>query len=138
MLPKNLSYINAEDIKPAERISKTFRLDHEKGRVISQPIDGQEAIAQAIWINLGIEKGVWEIHTPEYGIEFAKLYGRDKDLAKAQLETIIKRALGWDERIYSTSNYVIEDIDSTNDSISVDFDVNSSAGTFRTGVTINV
>lgn len=138
MLPKNLSYINSEDIKPAERVSRTFRLDHEKGRVISQPIDGQEAIAQAIWINLGIEKGVWEIHTSEYGVEFAKLYGSDKQLAKAQLEMIIKRALGWDERIYSTSNYVISEINGENDSLSVDFDVRSSAGTFRTGVTVHV
>lgn len=138
MLPKNLTYINAEEIKPAERVSKTFRLDHEKGRVISQTIDGQEAIAQAIWINLGIEKGVWEIHTPEYGVDLARLYGKSKDLARAEIESIVKRALGWDERIYSTSNYEISNLDSENDTLTVDFDVKSSAGTFRTGVTISV
>lgn len=138
MLPKNLSYINTEDIKPAERVSRTFRLDHEKKRVISQPIDGQEAIAQAIWINLGIEKGVWEIHTPEFGIEFAKFYGKDKDWVKAQLEMVIRRALAWDERIYSTSNYSFSDIDTNTETITGEFDVKTSAGTFRTGVTINV
>lgn len=138
MLPKNLTYIDITDIKPAERISRTFRLDYEKGRVISEMIDGQEAINQAIWINLGIEKGVWEIHTPGFGVEFAKLYGRDKELAKAQIEMIIKNALSWDERIYSVSNFFVSDISGKNDSISVDFDVDSSAGTFRTGVTMNV
>lgn len=136
MLPKNLTYINSEDIKPAERVSRTFRLDHAKGRVISDPIDGEEAIAQAIWINLGIEKGVWQIHTPEYGVEFAKLYGRNKDVARAEIESIVKRALSWDERIYSTSNYEISTLN--DESLSVDFDVSSSAGTFRTGVVINV
>lgn len=136
MLPEKLIYIDPDDIRPGERVSKTFRLDHEKKRVVSDYIDGREAIAQSIWINLNIEKGVWEIHTPEYGVEFAKLYGSNRELAKAQLEMIIKRALSWDERIYSTDSYEIGDLGP--DSVSVDFTVHSSAGTFRTGVKMNV
>lgn len=136
MLPDKFVELDPTVTGSRERVSKTFKLDHEKKRIVSEYIDGQEAIAQAIWINLGIEKNVWGIHTEEYGVEFAKLYGRDKDLAKAQLERIIKRALKWDERIYSTSNYDISDID--REKINVDFTVTSSAGTFRTGVTFDV
>ena len=47
MLPEKLIYIDPDDIRPGERVSKTFRLDHEKKRVVSDYIDGREAIAQA-------------------------------------------------------------------------------------------
>ena len=135
MLPEKMIFIDPTEVGSPERVSKTFRLDHNKQRVISQYIDGKEAIAQSIWVNLGIEKNVWNIHTREYGVEFAKLYGHDKELAMAQIESIIKRALSWDERIYSTSNYDIRDLGEGK--LSVDFDVSSSAGNFRTGVSVN-
>lgn len=136
MLPTNFSFIAPEDTVSIFRKSKTFRLDHEKGRVVSEYIDGREAIEQAIWINLGIEKGVWKIQTPEYGVEFAKYYGRDKELAKAQLEYVIRRALSWDERIFSCYDFRFSDL--SDDSVAVDFTVSSNAGVFETGVTMNV
>lgn len=136
MLPTSFNFIEPRDTVSIFRKSKTFKLDHEKGRVISEYIDGQEAIAQAIWINLGIEKGVWDIQTSEYGVEFAKYYGKDRDLAKAQLEMVIKRALSWDERIFDTYDYQFTDVGS--ESINIDFNVSTSAGVFRTGITVNV
>lgn len=136
MLPDKMRFINPEDMAPLKRVSRTFKLDHANKRVISEYIDGREAVAQAIWINLGIERGVWSIHTKEYGVEFAKYYGGDKDLARGQLESVIKRALAWDERIFSTSNYVIEE--ASPDTLTVEFDVTSSEGEFRTGVSVRV
>lgn len=136
MLPTNFSFIEPENTVSIFRKSKTFKLDQEKGRVVSEYIDGQEAIAQAIWINLGIEKGVWKIQTPEYGVEFAKYYGKDKELAKAQLEYVIKRALSWDERIFSCYDFQFSDFDEQ--SVNVEFTVSSCAGVFQTEFTLNV
>lgn len=78
MLPTNFSFIEPEDSLSIFRNSKTFKLDQDKGRVISEYIDGREAIEQAIWINLGIEKGVWKIQTPEYGWNLQSITGKIK------------------------------------------------------------
>lgn len=134
MLPDSLAHIEVSP--PMTRVSKTFRIDHEKGRVVSEKIDGIEAIKQAIWVNLSVEKGVWNIHTDGYGVEFAKLYGKHRDYARAMIEPIVRRALSWDERIYGVSDFTITDLGKSK--LLVEFEVSSCAGTFTTGVEMNV
>lgn len=108
LLPSSYLNVDIKDIEPRERISKTWKLDHKKNRVITQFIDGVEALAQDIWAMLTVEKKGYEIHTDNYGSRFPELYGRSTEVIKSRLESYVRETLTQDERITGISNFEVE------------------------------
>lgn len=136
MLPDKFKHINPDDLNPKNTVSRTWRLDHLRKRVMPDYVDERDALAQAIWINLSIERKGWDIHTDGYGQDFAKLYGKDRTWAKAMVEPYIREALKWDRRIYGLSDFKIEEEGKTK--LLVEFHVSSCYGDFIQKVVIHV
>lgn len=108
LLPSSLYNIDPNDIEPRSRISKTWKIDHNKNRILTQFIDGVEAVAQDIWAMLTVEKKGWDIHTDNYGIEFPEFYGAPKEIIKSRIESCVRRTLTQDERITGISDFEVE------------------------------
>lgn len=107
LLPSSLYNIDPNDIEPRSRISKTWKLDHNKNRILTQFIDGVEAVAQDIWAMLTVEKKGWDIHTDSYGSRLPELYGLSMSDIKSRLESYVRQTLTQDERITGVSNFEV-------------------------------
>lgn len=96
MIPQNNDIYDFE-IKPQP--SKTYRLDS------NGLCDGLEALSQAIYLILSIERYEYPIYSWNYGIELKDLYGQPKSFVIPELERRIQEALLQDDRIKSVNNF---------------------------------
>jgi len=103
MLPVANTYLS-QDVQFAEQPSLTFCLDIERGAV-SGFADGQEAMRQAIYLALSIERYKHEILPWSYGAEFEGLYGMPMSWVIPEAERRIREALLQDERIKAVDGF---------------------------------
>jgi hypothetical protein len=103
----NIIQIQSDEPKP----SKTYLMDFETGDIISQFIDGQDAILQAVMKAIMTTRQRYMIYTTDYGCEIKELIGgpRTYSLEYLQMEVprLINDALSVDDRVYGTKNYDI-------------------------------
>ena len=64
-----------------------------------------EAIKQAIYLTLNINRYEYVIYDWNYGVEFTDLVGVEKDYAKVLIESRIKDALLQDDRIEAITDF---------------------------------
>ncbi len=139
MIPKALQYasnVAPEDLAVKIRTSKTWKLDKKKKRVVSEFIDGAEALHQAVFLHLSIENKSTYIHTDGFGAKMNQFVGMDRDLVKAKLPDVIKDALAWDERVFNVTDFEFEDIDKNK--LRVGFNISSCYGELEEEVIIDV
>ncbi len=92
--------------------------------------DEADALAQAVFHILSIERFMWPIYPPSYGSEIADLIGKPRDYAAAELKRTISQALLQDDRITEVDDW---DFVFGNDknALTVTFTVTSIYGAFE-------
>lgn len=106
MLPKSTVDL-AADFTIKERPSGTFRLNRETDTLTGR-VDTREAVEQAIYIMLNVERYKHLIHSWGFGVELADLYGRPMGYVQSEIKRRIKEALIQDSRITGVEGFQFE------------------------------
>ncbi len=85
--------------------SRTFQLDLESKRLGRRTCDDVEAINQAIYIILSVERFDYNIHSYDYGVELEELIGKRRSYVEADIRRRLDEALLQDDRIIRTENF---------------------------------
>lgn len=96
-----------EEIKTIEYESKTYKLN-DNNKTIVGIIDGLEAVKQAVFCYLNIERFQWIIYSWKIGIEAKNLYGEPVDWVCSEIERVVKEALSVDNRIEDIDDFEFE------------------------------
>lgn len=95
------------DFEFEELPTNTWQLHIEENKIYGFT-DKLEAMKQAIYLILSIERYEYIIFSWNYGIELLDLYGREMTYVIPELERRIKEALLQDTRITSVENFEFE------------------------------
>ena len=87
--------------------SKTFRLNHNN-LTVTGTIDQIQAVEQAVFLILNVERYQWLIFSWNYGVELHDLIGKDPEYCIPEIERRITEALLQDDRITAVENFQFE------------------------------
>lgn len=133
MLPSNDGLL--ADVSVAEQPSKTFAMNYDKEKVIGY-CDRINAVQQAIFLILNIERYTCPIVSWNYGVELASLFGKPVTYCVPEIERRITEALLQDDRI--TKVYDFEFYFPKKSVIHTKFKVDTTAGTVEVEKEVNV
>ena len=85
----------------------THKLDIAQQRVRGTT-DERDAVLQAVYLILNVERYAYPIYSRNYGSELSDLIGKPKDYAMSEMKRRITDALLQDDRITSLSNWEFE------------------------------
>lgn len=85
----------------------THKLDIDRSRVRGMT-DGRNAVLQAVYLILNVERYAYPIYSRNYGSELSDLIGKPKDYAMSEIKRRITEALMQDDRIISLSDWEFE------------------------------
>lgn len=107
--------------------TRTYRLDLERG-IISGHTGGLEAVRQAAYLILNVERYQYPIYSWGYGVELAGLFGKPSGFVLPELERRIREALTQDDRITAVDGFTF-----TRDrgKITAHFTVHTTLGEFE-------
>lgn len=97
-----------QGFKIKESPSKTYLIDHEKGRIAGMA-DGLLATQQTIYHILSVERYDYLIYSWNYGTELHSLYGKPTPYVKSELKRRITEALMQDDRIKNVDSFTFEE-----------------------------
>lgn len=103
MLP-TINELLSNDIEIIEQTSNTFRLDLERNTVFGF-VDGREAMTQAIYLILSIERYKYVTLPWSFGVEFEDLFGMPTSWVIPEVKRRIEEALLQDARIKAVDNF---------------------------------
>lgn len=127
MIPKIENINIGEDTEVVEEPTYTWKI---KGNRIIGYTDGIEAMKQAIYLMLNVERYRYLIYDWNYGVELADLFGKDKSYIYSELKRRIKEALLIDDRIISVDEFIFES--KKKNTINLRFIVNTIFGEIKT------
>jgi hypothetical protein len=104
MIPKNTNIDFINDFEFTEPSSHTFKFEIEQNKIYGFT-DKLEAMKQAIYLMLNVERYQYIIHSWNYGIELADLFGKGTNYVIVELERRIRDALLRDSRITSLEDF---------------------------------
>lgn len=84
--------------------TRTYRLN-TNGDSISGYTDGLDAVKQAVFLILSVERYQYPIYSWDYGVELAGLFGKPIGYVQPELERRIQEALLQDDRIHKVDNF---------------------------------
>lgn len=90
-----------------EQPGLTHKLDIDRQRV-SGMTDKRDALYQAIYLILNVERYAYPIYSRNYGSELSDLIGKPKDYAMSELKRRITEALEQDDRITGVGDWSFE------------------------------
>ena len=90
-----------------EQPSYTHKLDIEGQRVAGMT-DKREALRQAVYLILNVERYAYPIYPRSYGSELTDLIGKPKDYAMSEIKRRISEALLQDDRITAVDSWEFE------------------------------
>jgi hypothetical protein len=96
-----------KDFEIEEETSYTYKLNLDKS-IIAGYVDELEAMKQAIYLILNIERYEYLIYSWNYGIELNDLYGQPIPFVLPELKRRITEALMQDSRILGVDNFSFE------------------------------
>lgn len=96
-----------KDFNIEEETSYTYKLNLDE-LIIAGFVDGLEAMKQAIYLILNIERYEYLIYSWNYGIELNDLYGQPIPFVLPELKRRITEALVQDSRILGVDNFSFE------------------------------
>lgn len=96
-----------KDFEIEEETSHTYKLDLNNS-IIAGYVDDLEAMKQAIYLILNIERYEYLIYSWNYGIELNDLYGQPIPFVLPELKRRITEALVQDSRILGVDNFSFE------------------------------
>lgn len=123
MIPTGLNPIVS--VLGNNEVTKTYKVDTYNKRIIGTT-DGQSAMEQAILKNLDTERFSYVIYSPNYAMELIRYIGQDLEYLQSDLQRTLEECLLVDNRVYSITNLVIEQVDI--DSVKINFDVETTEG----------
>lgn len=106
-LPTTGDDLDLIGFQTAEQPDNTHKLNIEKNRVTGMT-DERDALLQAIYLILNVERYAFPIYTWNYGTELADLIGQPKDYAMSEIKRRITEALTQDDRITGVENWSFE------------------------------
>ena len=121
MIPQD-NDISLFDFELKTQSSKTYRLSEEN---IGGICDNLDAVKQAIYLILSVERYKYPIYSWNYGVELEDLYGQPLSFIIPELERRIKEALMQDDRITNVDGFSF-DVNKSN--VIVKFTVHSIYG----------
>ena len=101
---ENLDLINFTMV---EQPGYTHKLVIDRNRV-SGMTDQRDALIQAIYLILNVERYAYPIYSWRYGVELADLIGQPKHYAMSEIKRRITEALTQDDRITSVDDWTFE------------------------------
>ena len=113
-----------EQIEEESLPTRTHALQDEYTKIYGH-VDEVEAMKQAIWLILNIERYDWLIYSWNYGIELKDLFGQQIPYVLAELERRITEALLQDDRIESVTDF---EMSHHNHKVACKFNVNTKYG----------
>lgn len=138
MIPTN-EYFADEILNDFEMIqypSKTYKVRFEDdNRARGYINDEKEAVKQAIYFILNIERGKHLIYDNDYGIKLVDLFGKDTGYVTAVLPERIKDALLNDDRIEDVTGF---EFDVKREKVAVKFKAVTDFGEVESEMVINV
>lgn len=96
-----------KDFNIEEETSYTYKLDLDNSTIAGY-VDDLEAMKQAIYLILNIERYEYLIYSWNYGIELNDLYGQPIPFVLPELKRRITEALVQDSRILGVDNFSFE------------------------------
>jgi len=87
--------------------SKTFRLNHNN-LTVTGTIDQIQAVEQAVFLILNVERYQWLIYSWNYGVELHGLIGKDPEYCLPEIERRVREALLQDDRITAVQDFQFE------------------------------
>lgn len=87
--------------------SRTFRMYHDP-EVITGTIDQIQAVEQAVFLILNVERYQWLIYSWNYGVELHNLIGKDPEYCLPEIERRVREALLQDDRITAVQDFQFE------------------------------
>lgn len=112
----------------------TYKLDIDRGRVKGMT-DEADALLQAVYLILSVERYQYPIYSYNYGVELVDLIGQPKDYVMSEVKRRITEALTQDDRINSVDSWEFE---TTKKSVKVSFTVHSIYGDIETTKEVDV
>ncbi len=122
------------DFDVQEPTSRTFSLQIDNNRIKGYK-DGIEAVKQAIYLMLSVERYKYVIYSWNYGVEIEDLVGKPIYYVKVELERRIKEALMQDTRIKDVYNFSYI---SNKDTLTCRFNVDTIFGTIDTEKVVSI
>lgn len=109
----------------AQEPSKTYKFDFEKGDLVNEYIDNEEAIKQAALKSILTYRDKYLIYSEDYGCEIFYLIGEaySEEYLKIEVPRLISEALMPDERIESADNF---EISKQGDRLTVSFEISTT------------
>ena len=107
LLPKSMENSDFISFRITTQPSRTHRLDAARQRVWGIA-EGLEAVRQAVYLILNVERYAYPIYSRNYGCELADLIGRPRDYAMSEMKRRITEALLQDDRITGLSDWEFE------------------------------
>ena len=87
--------------------SRTLKMDHD-WKTINGTIDQIQAVEQAVFLILNVERYQWLIYSWDYGVELHGLIGKPVDFCLPEIERRVREALLQDDRITAVQNFEFE------------------------------
>ena len=87
--------------------SKTFKLNHNN-LTVTGTIDQIQAVEQAVFLILNVERYQWLILSWNYGVELHNLIGKDPEYCLPEIERRVREALLQDDRITAVQDFQFE------------------------------
>ena len=106
--------------------SNTYKLNIKKNN-ISGFIDEINAVKQAVYLILNIERYRYLIYDWDYGFEISDLIGQDINIIQIEIQKRISDALKQDERITDVYDFIFK---KTNKILHVSFSINTIFGEY--------
>lgn len=122
------------DFIVTELPGRTFRMNHDT-KTITGSIDQIEAVEQAVFLILNVERYEWLIYSWNYGVELKSLIGKPVDYCIPEIERRVKEALLQDDRITAVDNFQFE---VNGKSVLVSFTVVSIFGSISTELEVEI
>lgn len=127
-LPQTGDDINLMEFAIEEQPSRTYKLDIDRGRIRGMT-DEADAMLQAVYLILSVERYQYPIYSFNYGVELVDLIGQPKDYVMSEAKRRITEALTQDDRIESVDGWAFE---TTKKSVIVTFVVHTIFGDIET------
>ena len=106
MIPRSAN-ISINTLELVNEPSKTYKLDITNKRIVGFT-DELDAIKQAIYLILNVERYEHLIYSWNYGLESNDLYGKNINYVISEIQRRIKEALLQDGRITNVDNFSFE------------------------------
>lgn len=136
-LPSGNNVLNAEilsDFSFKEPTSNTYKLNYDKNN-LKGFVDNLEAVKQAIYLILNIERYEYLIYDWDYGFQISDLIGSEINSVLPEIQNRITDALIQDTRINSVDDF---SFDIKKNKVIVYFTVNTIFGTTNETVNLNI